>query len=70
MYGSVPALRQFLSGVIAANTAATTIPQDNTSPLDTEGTLIWSQAFTPSYTGSKVNISMRGRTRIFQDRLS
>jgi hypothetical protein len=58
MYGSAPIVRQFLYGVIAANTAATIIPQDNTSPLDTEGTLIWSQAFTPSYVGSKVNISM------------
>lgn len=58
MYGGAPVVRQVLSGAIPNGFTNTIIPQDNTSPLISEGTQIWSQAFTPSYTGSKVQISM------------
>jgi hypothetical protein len=58
MYGSIPLIRQVLGAAIPANTGTTIIPQDNTAPTITEGTQIWTQAFTPSYTGSSVNINM------------
>jgi len=58
LYGSLPVVRQIISNSIAATSNTTIIPQDNTAPLNTEGTQIWSQSFTPSYSGSKVAIDM------------
>jgi hypothetical protein len=57
IYGSLPILRQNMSGVIPAISGTTIIPQDNTAPLITEGTQVWTQSVTPSYVGSKVQIS-------------
>ncbi len=46
--GNSSIIRQNISGIIPALTATTTIPLDNTAPLSTEGTAIWSQSFTPT----------------------
>lgn len=56
--GGPQLIRQLLGAAIPANTGTTIIPQDNTAPTNTEGTQIWTQAFTPSYTGSSVRINM------------
>lgn len=48
--------KQFIFGAIPGISGTTIIPQDNTAPLNTEGTQIWTQSFTPSYVGSKVQI--------------
>lgn len=48
---------QVVSGTIAASTAATTIPLDNTVPLITEGTTIWTTSFTPLSASSRIIIS-------------
>jgi hypothetical protein len=48
---------QVVSGTIAAATGATAIPFDNTTPLITEGTAIWSTTFTPLSAASRIIIS-------------
>jgi hypothetical protein len=42
-----------LSGSIARQTGTTVIPYDNTAPLSTEGTQIWTQTVTPASTSSR-----------------
>lgn len=56
--GTPHPIKQNIYGTIGETTSNSGIPQDNTIPLITEGTQIWSQTFTPSYTGSKVMVSM------------
>lgn len=58
--GSPYPILQNIYGVIGSTTSNASIPQDNTVPLITEGTQIFSQSFTPSYNGSKVMLSMTG----------
>jgi len=48
---------QMVTGTIAAATGTSTIPLDNTTPLVTEGTQIWTQAFTPLSATSRIVIS-------------
>lgn len=56
MNGKQPVLRQHISGLIPALTSTTTIPLDNTPPLSTEGSSVWSQSFTPTNAASKIQI--------------
>lgn len=44
------------SGQIAALSGTSVVPFDNTTPLVTEGTQVWSQTVTPEYTTSTFNI--------------
>lgn len=55
--GSSGLIKQNISGKIPAISGTTIIPQDNTVPTITEGTQIWTQSVTPSYIGSKIQIS-------------
>jgi hypothetical protein len=48
---------QVVSGAIAATTGTSSIPVDNTPPLITEGTAIWSTSFTPLSGASRIVIS-------------
>jgi hypothetical protein len=48
---------QVVTGTIAATTGTSQIPVDNTAPLITEGTAIWSTSFTPLSGASKIVIS-------------
>ncbi len=50
-------INQTVVGSIAAATATTIIPYDNTAPLNTEGTQIWSDTITPSNAASRVGLS-------------
>ena len=45
---------QVVTGNIAASSGTTTIPFDNTTPLVTEGNQIWTQAFTPLVSTSRI----------------
>jgi hypothetical protein len=47
---------QVVTGSIAASSGTVTIPLDNTTPLITEGNQIWTQAFTPLTTVSRITI--------------
>ena len=49
-------IKQITSGNIAAISGTSTIPYDNTTPLNTEGTVIWSKAFTTLVASSTVII--------------
>lgn len=48
---------QVVSGSIAASSGTTTVPYDNSAPTSTEGNLIWSQAFTPISSTSRLIIT-------------
>lgn len=48
---------QIISGSIAGANGVTTIPFDNTAPLSTEGTQIWTQSITPRATTSTIGIN-------------
>jgi hypothetical protein len=50
-------LIQHVEGSIPASTGATAIPLDNTLPLSTEGTQIWTYTFAPTSTTSKLYIT-------------
>lgn len=45
---------QTLTGAIAAANGTTSIPRDNTTPLVSEGTEIWTQAITPAATANDI----------------
>lgn len=51
---------QIYGGSVAQTSGTTLIPYDTTSPLNTEGTQVWSQAITPLFTTSKVMIQFSG----------
>lgn len=50
------AVAQVLSGTIPAMSGTALIPSDNTTPLSTEGTLLWTQSITPTTATSRVGI--------------
>jgi hypothetical protein len=50
---------QIVTGNVNATTGTSSIPVDNTIPLITEGTAIWSTSFTPLSAASKIVISFR-----------
>lgn len=50
-------IKQVTSGTIAAISAASTIPYDNTAPLIGEGSQVWTTNFTPTNINSHVSIS-------------
>lgn len=50
------AVAQVLSGPINAMSGTALIPSDNTTPLSTEGTLLWTQSITPTTATSRVGI--------------
>lgn len=47
---------QVVTGNIAASSGTVTVPLDNTAPSNVEGNLIWTQAFTPLSTASRIII--------------
>lgn len=49
---------QQISGNFAQATGTTTIPYDNTTPLNTEGTAVWTQAITPQSVNSVIRIDL------------
>jgi hypothetical protein len=51
---SQPAIRQVVTAVIAAASGTTTIPLDNTSPVNTEGTQIVTANITPADSNNEV----------------
>ena len=51
-----PAVKQVVSATIAAATGTTSIPDDNTAPLSSEGTQIASLSITPSSASNKVRV--------------
>jgi hypothetical protein len=55
--GAFRVLQQFAGGFTAA-TGTSSIPVDNTIPLSTEGTQVWSQVITPSATSSTIRLSL------------
>jgi hypothetical protein len=48
---------QMVSGTITASSGTTTVPLDNTIPLNTEGNQIWTTSFTPISAASRIVIS-------------
>jgi hypothetical protein len=55
--GKSAKINQVLFGSLGALSGTTRIPYDNTPPLITEGTQVFSQAITPSATTSSINLS-------------
>jgi hypothetical protein len=51
---------QALRGTVPQASGTTIIPADSTVPQPTEGTLLWSKAFTPTMDGTEVTIEMAG----------
>jgi len=51
-------IAQLIPSAITAATGSTTIPVDNTPPLNTEGTQVWSGTITPTATTSTVRIEV------------
>ncbi len=55
-WSTVAKIQQILTGNIPSASDVTIIPYDNTIPLISEGTEIWSQAITPLSTSSKIEV--------------
>lgn len=51
-------IAQLINGTLTPATGTTTVPYDGTAPASTEGTLVWTQAITPSSTSSKIKIDI------------
>ena len=51
----------FYSGEVGAMSGTTIIPSDNTAPLTTEGTIVWTQTLTPVNVNSKFRIEQSFR---------
>lgn len=49
---------QQISGNFAQATGTTTIPYDNTTPLNTEGTAVWTETITPQSVNSVIRIDL------------
>lgn len=52
------AILQQVAGNFGQATGTTTIPYDNTTPLNTEGTQVWSQVITPQSVNSVIRIDL------------
>jgi hypothetical protein len=55
--GNSDVVYQALTSTIAAQTATSTKAVSNVTPVSTDGTQIWTQAITPTFTTSRISIS-------------